>query len=84
MNSEEIARMPWAVYFNNTQPMIDHYLPPPFKADVEHRYSDREWAKAVVKNWKRDHVSLRPVSLQRRRTWVKQVYYAAESNRHES
>jgi hypothetical protein len=61
--------------------MIDHYLPPPFKADVEDRYSDHEWAKAVVKNWKLDHVSLRPVSLQRRRNWVKEAYYSAELKR---
>ena len=67
------------------QAMMDiYYQPPPFKSDIEFRYSDRDWARAVVKQWKNDFISLRPVSLQRHRNWVKQVYYASELKRYES
>jgi hypothetical protein len=55
-------------YFNS------FYIPPPFKADIEDRYSDREWARAVVKQWKNDPFSMRPVSRQRCTTWAQQVY----------
>ena len=64
--------------------MMDiYYQPTPFKADIPLRYSDRDWALEVIKKWKIDHASLRPVSMIRRSTWVQQIYYAAELKRYE-